>query len=49
MDMSQCNKQVGGYLHGLYCANGTCNSYYETHNATVVKGIRGISSGVFFG
>lgn len=49
MDMNHCNKQVGGYLYNLYCANGTCNSYFENHNTTIVKGIRGISSGVFFG
>jgi len=51
MDLKNCNKAVGGYLHNMYCANGTgpCDSYFDMHNTTIVKGIRGISSGVFFG
>lgn len=51
MDLKNCNKDVGGYLYNLYCANGTngCDKYYETHSTNIVKGIRGISSGVFFG
>ncbi|KAF0766635.1 solute carrier family 12 member 6 isoform X3 [Aphis craccivora] len=50
MDLKNCNKAVGGYLHNMYCANGTgpCDSYFDTHNTSIVKGIRGISSGVFF-
>lgn len=51
MDLKDCNKNVGGYLYKVYCANGTgpCDKYFEMHNTTVVKGIRGIESGVFFG
>ncbi|XP_025405084.1 solute carrier family 12 member 4 isoform X3 [Sipha flava] len=50
VDLRHCNKAVGGYLYNIYCANGTgpCDSYFEMHNTTVIKGIRGISSGVFF-
>lgn len=51
MDLENCNKNVGGYLYNMYCANGTkpCDKYFEAHNTTIVKGIRGIKSGVFFG
>ncbi|VVC39546.1 Hypothetical protein CINCED_3A020893 [Cinara cedri] len=48
--LNNCTKDVGGYLHNVYCANGTrpCDSYFEAHNTSLVQGIRGISSGVFF-
>ncbi|XP_050432923.1 solute carrier family 12 member 4 isoform X1 [Adelges cooleyi] len=50
MDMKYCNKDPGGYLEKIYCPNGTnsCDAYYTSHDASVVKGIRGLSSGVFF-
>lgn len=51
MDVQNCNKSVNGELYNLYCNNGTgvCDDYFKNHNVSVVKGIRGISSGVFFG
>lgn len=41
-------------LHRLYCGNITystakCDPYYIQNNVTIVNGIRGLASGVFFG
>ncbi|XP_012275831.1 solute carrier family 12 member 4 isoform X2 [Orussus abietinus] len=47
--LKDCNKNTTGYLHSLYCANGTgaCDPYYMENNLTIVNGIRGLASGVF--
>lgn len=49
--LTDCNKNVSGRLHQLYCANGTgtCDPYYMENNLTIVNGIRGLASGVFLG
>jgi len=48
--LTDCNKNVSGVLHKLYCGNGTrCDPYYVENNLTVVNGIRGLASGVFLG
>lgn len=51
--LSECNKTIGGTLHQIFCGNGTnmntCDSYYRDHNVSIVRGIKGLSSGVFFG
>ncbi|XP_076667536.1 solute carrier family 12 member kcc isoform X2 [Andrena cerasifolii] len=46
--MNDCNKNLTGVLHQLYCGNSTkCDSYYEENNLTIINGIRGLASGVF--
>lgn len=54
IDLSECNKTLGGKLHKLFCGNDTfsmdtCDSYYYSNNVSIVRGIKGLSSGVFFG
>ncbi|XP_067205870.1 solute carrier family 12 member 4 isoform X4 [Linepithema humile] len=48
---TDCNKNVSGVLHRLYCGNSTrqqqCDPYYLQNNLTVMNGIRGLASGVF--
>ncbi|KAK9296416.1 hypothetical protein QLX08_009570 [Tetragonisca angustula] len=47
--LADCNKNVSGALHRLYCGNNTgkCDPYYLENNVTIVNGIRGLASGVF--
>ncbi|KAH0949118.1 hypothetical protein HN011_009988, partial [Eciton burchellii] len=46
--LTDCNKNVSGALHKIYCGNGTkCDPYYIENNLTIVNGIRGLASGVF--
>ncbi|XP_011260217.1 solute carrier family 12 member 6 isoform X2 [Camponotus floridanus] len=48
--LADCNKNVSGVLHGMYCGNNTrskCDPYYTENNVTIVNGIRGLASGVF--
>ncbi|CAL1680198.1 unnamed protein product [Lasius platythorax] len=48
--LNDCNKNVSGVLHSLYCGNSTrskCDPYYTENNLTIVNGIRGLASGVF--
>lgn len=48
--LTDCNKNVNGALHRLYCGNSTrCDPYYTQNNLTIVNGIRGLASGVFLG
>ncbi|XP_066590703.1 solute carrier family 12 member 4 isoform X2 [Prorops nasuta] len=52
LDVSNdCNKNVSGHLHRLYCGNTTssrnCDPYYLQNNLTIINGIRGLASGVF--
>lgn len=50
--LNDCNKNVSGVLHSLYCGNSTrskCDPYYTENNLTIVNGIRGLASGVFLG
>ncbi|XP_032686936.1 solute carrier family 12 member 6 isoform X1 [Odontomachus brunneus] len=48
---TDCNKNVTGALHKIYCGNSTtytkCDPYYTENNITIVDGIRGLASGVF--
>ncbi|CAH0695418.1 unnamed protein product [Spodoptera exigua] len=48
IDINNCTKTVGAPLHQLFCNNGTCDPYYLTHNVSIVQGIKGLKSGVFF-
>lgn len=43
-----CTQDVGGALYNLYCtAPGVCDPYYLANNVSLVRGIKGLSSGVF--
>ncbi|KAI5644992.1 amino acid permease domain-containing protein [Phthorimaea operculella] len=46
--ISNCTKNETGPLHELYCPNKVCDPYYASHNISIVQGIRGLASGVFF-
>ncbi|VVC95186.1 unnamed protein product, partial [Leptidea sinapis] len=46
--IDNCTKDIGGELHQLFCANKTCDPYYQAHEVSVVQGIKGLASGVFF-
>lgn len=47
--ITDCNKTDTGVLHDIFCVNSTCDPYYLNHNVTVVRGIKGLSSGVILG
>lgn len=49
--IEDCHKNDTGPLHEIYCGNKTdgCDSYFESHNTSIIKGIRGLASGVFLG
>lgn len=48
ISIDNCNKTIGGPLHNLYCLNSTsCDPYYDSHNVSIVQGIKGLASGVF--
>ncbi|XP_060804181.1 solute carrier family 12 member 6 isoform X1 [Amyelois transitella] len=46
--ISDCAKNVTGPLYKLFCPNNTCDPYFLMHNVSIVQGIKGLSSGVFF-
>lgn len=52
-DISECTKNTTGMLHKLFCTNETinykCDPYYELHDLIPDNGIKGLTSGVFFG
>ncbi|XP_072402320.1 solute carrier family 12 member 6 isoform X3 [Diabrotica undecimpunctata] len=48
---TDCHKNVTGVLHKMFCTNETdykCDPYYKKHNTSIERGIKGLSSGVFF-
>ncbi|XP_018328608.1 solute carrier family 12 member 4 isoform X2 [Agrilus planipennis] len=49
--LESCNKELNGPLHQIFCGNTTnmdkCDPYYRSHNVSKVRGIKGLSSGVF--
>lgn len=49
--IEDCNKKPGGPLEQLFCGNSSrsCDQYYSTHNVTIVRGIKGLASGVLLG
>lgn len=53
IDISNCTKAVGSPLYNTFCnsslASATCDPYFKQNNLTVVNGIKGLASGVFFG
>lgn len=53
VDLKDCHKNLGP-LRDIFCGNSsdptsTCDPYWESNNVTQVKGIKGLSSGVFLG
>jgi potassium/chloride transporter 4/5/6 len=49
ISISDCNKNCSGPLHQIFCLNSTCDPYYEANDLFVVRGIKGLASGVFLG
>lgn len=50
ISISDCNKNISGPLHQIFCGNSTnCDPYYEANDVFIVRGIKGLSSGVFLG
>ncbi|KAF4517815.1 hypothetical protein B566_EDAN003020 [Ephemera danica] len=47
-----CTKDIGSPIYNVFCANAStmtnCDPYFEQNNLTLVRGIKGIASGVFF-
>ncbi|XP_026739053.1 solute carrier family 12 member 6 isoform X2 [Trichoplusia ni] len=48
ININNCTKEIGAPLHQLFCPNNTCDPYYLAHNVSIVQGIKGLKSGVFF-
>ncbi|XP_055598463.1 solute carrier family 12 member 4 isoform X2 [Uranotaenia lowii] len=47
--VENCTKEVGGPLYNIFCEPGSqCDPYFKDHNVTLVRGIKGLRSGVFF-
>ncbi|XP_022914772.1 solute carrier family 12 member 4 isoform X3 [Onthophagus taurus] len=46
VEISGCNKSENGALFPIFCNATYCDPYFAAHNVSVVKGIKGISSGV---
>ncbi|GAB0091147.1 solute carrier family 12 member 6 [Sergentomyia squamirostris] len=46
--IENCTQEKGGHLWNLFCAQEPCDPYFLSHNISVVRGIRGLASGVFF-
>ncbi|XP_030032006.1 solute carrier family 12 member 4 isoform X2 [Manduca sexta] len=46
--IANCSKEVGGELYQQFCPNNTCDPYFASHNISIVQGIKGLASGVFF-
>ncbi|XP_037032618.1 solute carrier family 12 member 6 isoform X3 [Bradysia coprophila] len=50
VDIGNCTKDIGSKLYNTYCnvSTGLCEEYYRTHEVSIVQGIKGLASGVFF-
>lgn len=46
--VDNCTKEAGGPLYNIFCPSGECDPYFAEHNVTLVQGIKGLKSGVFF-
>lgn len=49
--IDNCTKDEGGALWNQFCPienGGVCDEYFKDHNISIVRGIKGLSSGVFF-
>jgi len=48
ISIGNCNKDINGPLHLIFCGNSSnCDPYYEANEVSIVRGIKGLSSGVF--
>jgi len=53
-DSGNCTKEEGTALYDLFCAVNSktqevvCDPYFEAHNTSLVRGVKGLASGVFF-
>ncbi|PSN31506.1 Solute carrier family 12 member 6 [Blattella germanica] len=57
ISLEDCHKETGGALYHIFCGNTTssssgettsnCDPYFESNNVSKVRGIKGLSSGVF--
>ncbi|XP_049289960.1 solute carrier family 12 member 4 isoform X1 [Anopheles funestus] len=46
--VANCSKDEGGVLWNYFCASGECDPYFKEQNVSLVRGIKGLKSGVFF-
>ncbi|XP_055839309.1 solute carrier family 12 member 6 isoform X2 [Episyrphus balteatus] len=46
--LENCTKEEGGMIYNAFCSGGECSAYYIANNVTKIKGIKGLSSGVFY-
>lgn len=46
--LENCTKEEGGLIYNAFCGNGECSAYFLANNVSKVKGIKGLSSGVFY-
>lgn len=50
ISIDDCHKNSSGPLHKVFCGNSsTCDPYFEANEISTVRGIKGLSSGVFLG
>jgi potassium/chloride transporter 4/5/6 len=55
ISINDCHKRPFGPLHQIFCVNsssesaGSCDPYFEANDVSKVRGIKGLSSGVFLG
>ncbi|XP_044764689.1 solute carrier family 12 member 4 isoform X3 [Coccinella septempunctata] len=50
-NINDCHKNATGFLRKIYCTNDSitsCDTYFREHDTHIVRGIKGLSSGVFF-
>ncbi|XP_059478016.1 solute carrier family 12 member 6 isoform X3 [Neocloeon triangulifer] len=52
ISVENCTKEVGSQLWDVFCEDPVamtgCDQYFEQHNVSLVRGIKGVASGVFF-
>lgn len=50
ISVTECGKNYTT-THDLFCngTSGVCDAYYNDHEFEIVKGIKGLASGVFLG
>uniref|UniRef100_A0A8D8FJ36 Solute carrier family 12 member 6 n=1 Tax=Culex pipiens TaxID=7175 RepID=A0A8D8FJ36_CULPI len=47
--VDNCTKEAGGPLYNIFCEDGgECDPYFKEHNVSLIRGIKGLRSGVFF-
>ncbi|XP_055623854.1 solute carrier family 12 member 4 isoform X2 [Toxorhynchites rutilus septentrionalis] len=46
--LDNCTKEAGGPLYNMFCEQGECDPYFKEQNISLVRGIKGLKSGVFF-